>query len=86
MPHQLRPAPGYTYEGIHGQSTGPHMLVGNGITLGFAIIAVVLRAVVKLLITPSLGWEDYFSIGALVLSIGRTIMLTISGYRENLGR
>ena len=81
MPHhKLLPAPGYTYEGIHGASNGPQMLVATGITLGFAVIAVVLRMVVKWFIVHSTGKEDYFAIVALVLATVRTILLILGKY------
>ena len=88
MPHKLLPPPGYTYEGIHGESNGPRMLIATGVTLGLAAIAVALRMVVRWFIVHSTGWEDYLAIAALLLSIGRTAMLTLSEGLEtsHLGR
>jgi hypothetical protein len=81
MPHhKLLPAPGYTYEGIHGASNGPQMLVATGITLGFAVIAVTLRMVVRWFIVPPTSKEDYFAIASLVLAIARTILLILRKY------
>ena len=67
--HEMLPAPGYTYEGIQGESNRPRKLIANGITLGFAIIAVILRTAVKWFIVPSTSKEDYFAIVALVLAV-----------------
>ena len=82
MPRKLLPPPGYTFEGIHGESNGPRMLIATGITLGLATIAVVLRMIVKQFIVHSTSWEDYFAIAALLLSIGRTAMLSLSKLSE----
>ena len=82
MPRSFPPPPGYTVEGIHGESNGPRMLIATTITLGFAITAVILRMVVKWIIVPSTSWEDYLAIAALLLAIGRTTMLILSEYLE----
>lgn len=74
---KLLPAPGYTFEGIHGETNGPRMLIATWITLSLAIIAIVLRMFVKLFVVPKPRWEDYFAIAAICLSIARTIMLTL---------
>ena len=74
---KLLPAPGYTFEGIHGETNGPQTLIGTWITLSLAIIAVLLRMIVKCFIVPRPHLEDYFAIAAVLLSIARTIMLTI---------
>ena len=83
MPLSLPAPPGYTIEGVRGASNGPHMLVASGITLGLAIVAMILRMVVKCFIVSSVSWEDYFAIAALLLSILRTIMLIISVYQDD---
>lgn len=80
MPHKLIPAPGYTYKGIHGESNGPQMLVGTGITLGFAIIAMLLRVAVRTYIVPSISLEDYAAVAALLLAIARSILLVLRKY------
>lgn len=80
MPHKLLPAPGYTYKGIHGESNGPQMLVGTGITLGFAIIAMLLRVAVRTYIVPSISLEDYVAVAALLLAIARSILLILRKY------
>ena len=54
------------------------MLIASGITLGLAIIVVALRLVVRLFVIPPVSLEDYFSFAALVLAIGRTVMLILS--------
>ena len=84
MARSLPPPPGYTVQGIHGESNGPRMVIATTITLGFAIAAVTLRMVVKWIIVPSTSWEDYLAIAALLLAIGRTVMLILSEYIERL--
>lgn len=79
-PQQIPPLPGYTVEGIHGASSGPQMLIASGVTLGLAIIALVLRMVVKRFIVHSTSWEDYFASAALLLAIGRTIIFILREY------
>ncbi len=79
MPHKFQAPPGYKIQGVHGQSNGPQTLVASGITLGLAMIAIVLRMVVKCFIVPSVSREDYFALAALLLSVVRTIMLIFSG-------
>ena len=74
---KLLPAPGYTYEGVHGESNGLRMLIATWTTLSIAIIAVTLRITVKWFIVPRVRWEDYFAIFAAVLSLARTILLTL---------
>lgn len=81
MPHKFQPPPGYTYEGIHGESNGPRMLIASGLTLGLAFVALVLRMVVKWFIVHSTSLEDYFAITAFALATGRTAMLIRSKYR-----
>ncbi len=56
------------------------MLVATGITLGFAVIAVTLRMVVRWFIVPPTSKEDYFAIASLVLAIARTILLILRKY------
>lgn len=56
------------------------MLIASGTTLGLAIVAVVLRMIIKWFIVSSAGWEDYFAIAAIFLATGRTVMLIISEY------
>ncbi len=56
------------------------MLVGTGITLGFAIIAMLLRIVVKTYIVPSISLEDYVAVAALLLAIARSILLILRKY------
>lgn len=78
MPHKLLPAPGYTYEGIHGESNGIQMLIASWVTLGLAMIIYLLRMTVKIWIVRSTNWEDYLAAAALLPAIVRTAMLTIS--------
>ena len=82
MPNKYKPLPGYTYQGRNGESNGPRMLIGTLVTLGFAIVAVVLRMTVRWSMVHSTGWEDYFAVIALVLAIARSVMLSLSEYRE----
>ena len=69
-------------EGIHGQSSGPRMLIASGITLGFAILAFVLRMIVKYFVIHSTSWEDYLASAALLLAVGRTIIFILCEYRS----
>ena len=78
MPPKFLPPPGYTYEGIHGQSNGIRMLVASVVTLSLAGIVYLLRMVVKIFIIQFTNWEDYFATAALLLSVARTIMLALS--------
>ena len=80
MPHKLLPAPGYTYEGKHGESNGPHMLLASGITLGLAGLITALRLIVKVYLVRSAKCEDFLALAALLLAIVRTVMLSISKY------
>lgn len=82
-PPSVPPLPGYTVEGIHGQSSGPRILIAIGITLGFAILAFVLRMMVRYFIIHSTSWEDYLASAALLLAIGRTIMFILREYGSN---
>ena len=82
MPPTLPAPPGYKIEGLHGASNGPNMLIASGITLGLAIVVMILRMVVKCFIVSSVSWEDWFAIAALLLSVLRTVMLIISMYQE----
>lgn len=85
MSPKFLPPEGYTYQGIHGDSNGPRLLVATFITLSFAIVAVSLRMIVKLLIVPSVVIEDYFAIVALLLAIARSILLAILEKRHQYG-
>ena len=84
MPHKFAPAPGYTVQGIHGESNGPRMLVATVATLCLAFIITILRMVVKVFIISSVSWEDFFAIAAMLLAIGRTIMLGVSKYYKKI--
>ncbi|MCJ1286659.1 hypothetical protein MMC26_006005 [Xylographa opegraphella] len=77
MSPKFPPPPGYTVQGIDGPSNGPSMVLATVITLGFAIVAVILRMIVKCFVVPSLNWEDFFAVAALLLAIARTILLVI---------
>ena len=59
----------------------PRMLIASGITLGFAILAFVLRMIVKYFIVHSTSWEDYLASAALLLAVGRTIIFILREYR-----
>ena len=74
---KLLPAPGYTYEGLDGESNGPRMLIATWTTLSIAFVVVALRITVKCFIVPSVRWEDYLAIIAVLLSLVRTILLSL---------
>ena len=78
MPHKIQPLPGYTYEGIHGDSNGPRMLIATAVTLGLAIMVTILRLIVKSTIVHSIRWDDWLASAAVLLAIVRTAMLSVS--------
>ena len=57
------------------------MLIASGITLGLAVVALVLRMIVKKFIVHSTSWEDHFASAALLLAIGRTVIFILREYR-----
>ena len=61
------------------------MLVGAGLTLGLAVIAVIFRLIVKLLITRLPGYDDVLCSMALALAIARFVMLCLSEFSRIWG-
>ena len=77
-PPSLKPLPGYTVQGRNGESSGRDDLVANGVTIGLAIVAVVLRMTFKSV--KKVTVEDYLVILACLLATARTVMYVLRTY------
>lgn len=83
-PPKFPPLPGYSVEGIHGESSGPRLLIASGITLACAFVTFTLRMVVKGFIVRSTSWEDYFAGFALLMAIGRMAIFSVREYTNHV--
>ncbi|KAL8769113.1 MAG: hypothetical protein Q9203_005528 [Teloschistes exilis] len=78
--------PGVVPNYVNPPSEGWKVLTSTAVTLTFAIVFVILRLVVKLTKTHSPGWDDWFSVLALVMAIGRLATNVILVNRDGIGR
>ncbi|KAL8948265.1 MAG: hypothetical protein Q9222_005536 [Ikaeria aurantiellina] len=78
--------PGVEPNYINPPSEGYKIIDATAISLTFAIVFVVLRLMTKFLVTHAPGWDDWFAVLALLLSIGRAACSFVLVNRDGIGR